>query len=93
MSQVYFQEVVENLVVEDVFLLKHLEERGSDEKYKSVSRKQLYQELYEKQDAMTETIVRKTIHRLEALRFISIINSGKKQKVYITELGLQALNN
>ncbi|MED3792351.1 hypothetical protein P4571_07840 [Niallia alba] len=93
MSQLYFQEVVENLTVEDIFLLQYLEERGRDEKYKSISRKLLYEELYAKQSEMTETITRKTINRLEALRFISIVNSGRKQKVFITEMGLRALEN
>lgn len=89
--QHYFEDVVTNLSIEDLFLLTYLKEREANEKFKSVSRKTLIKEVFEQQPAMTEATIRKSFHRLEALKFISLFNSGKQQKIYISTIGLQAL--
>ncbi|MGG3890352.1 hypothetical protein [Metabacillus fastidiosus] len=82
----YFEEVTSNLSFTDLSILGHLADHEANTLFKSIKKKVVQDVL-----KLTEANLRKSLYRLQALKFIVIETSEKEHSVYITNFGQQAL--
>lgn len=84
----YFSHVVNRLKIHDISLIGKLYDKDATNHFKALSKKTLIEEL-----EISEANLRKIIYRLEALDFIQAVTGDKTHKIFITELGVLALEN
>lgn len=82
----YFQVIVNNLSIDDLNILGILHDKNANVKFKALKKKEL-KEISE----LTDSNYRKTLYRLEIAQFIKIVTGEKDHKIFITEMGNEAL--
>ncbi|PAD70703.1 hypothetical protein CHH83_02545 [Bacillus sp. 7586-K] len=82
----YFQQITSSLSISDLKILSYLADQNADALFKAIKKKSLQEEV-----DLSEANYRKSLYRLEALKFISIEAGQKEHSIYITEFGKQAL--
>lgn len=83
----YLNHIISSLTIHDMNTLAVLEKLEATATFKSITKKMLIEET-----KLSEFKFRKTINRLEAIKFISVIKDGKTHRVCLTEYGELALN-
>lgn len=82
----YFQEVVSELSIDDLRLLGFLFDHESTASFKSVTNIYVMNKC-----GFTEANLRKSVYRLVANKFISIVLMKRQQSFFITQWGVSAL--
>lgn len=83
----YFDNIVTNLTFNDMAVLTTLSDKEADAVFKAIS-----YSIINKEANLTTFQLKKTLMRLEALKFIEILSTEKQHKVFITAYGYLALN-
>lgn len=86
MNNDYFKSVVSSLTVDDMNVLEILYRKESDAAFKAMSNSEVLQS-----SGLSEATYRRIIYRLEANKFIEIINVKKQNALYITRYGVEAI--
>lgn len=84
----YFQTLVERLSLDDIEVLNSLIKNESTNRFSSTTKKEI-QEV----SKLTESKFRKSIARLEAMNFLEITAGSREHVLYVTEYGLEAIQN
>lgn len=82
----YFEYVLENITLQDLTLLKILNENGALSKFRAIT---LFS-LKEKSE-MSEAIFRKVFNSLSCMRFIETDKGSKDHRVYMSSYGKEVL--
>jgi|GEM_PF-3961787 len=90
-TDTYFYNIVDSLTIEDFFLLSYLIEKNATEKFKSVKRRKVAEDMFNSDAKITEATLRKCLWRLEPMKFIEIVREEKEFKLFITTIGIQAI--
>lgn len=84
----YFNYIVNGLSYDEVLLLGILKEADATAPFKSILRIDMYRE-----SNLSLASFRKTVNSLLSVQFISVVVGDKKQRIYITDFGIKALND
>ncbi|MEK4907355.1 hypothetical protein [Niallia sp. FSL M8-0099] len=90
-TDTYFYEIVDSLTVKDFFLLSYLTENNATEKFKSIKRRRVAEDMLNSDARITEATLRKCLYRLEPMKFIEIVREEKEYKMFVTPRGIEAL--
>lgn len=82
----YFKSVVSSLTVDDMNILDILYSKEADAAFKAIVNSDVL-----RISKLSEATYRRIIYRLEANKFIEIINVKKQNALYITQYGIQAI--
>jgi predicted transcriptional regulator len=82
----YFNEILQSLSIDDVEIMKLLNEQKASTKFRSIKKKYVFE-----LSGLSEAMFRKVVYRLEAIRFIEIVYGGKEHKLVLTPFGEKAL--
>jgi RIO-like serine/threonine protein kinase len=86
MYEKYFQQITNNLDVDDLMILDSLKEDDANVKFKAMKNTVLFE-----RSGMSEAKYRKTIARLSSISFIEANTTNKEHALFITEYGMIAL--
>ena len=84
----HFQSLVDGLSLNDIEILNVLSSKESLSKYSGRTKKEVYESTQ-----MTNSLFRKCILRLEAMKFIAIVPGSREHLLHITEFGQEAIQN
>lgn len=83
----YLSHVVSNLTIHDMKVMATLANLEATAIFKSVKKNYLLEK-----SGLSEFKFRKSLERLDAVRFITIVKDGKNHRICITNFGQLALN-
>lgn len=90
-SMTYFDEVVARLNIDDVSLLTLLQECGAIRLIKGMTKEDLKSESVKVETQFSESTIRSSLSKLEALLLIERDSTSKHHKFIITSYGVMAL--
>lgn len=82
----YFNDVVNRLRIEELDILAHLCQNEADAPFKSIKGTDVMDLVQ-----MSKSKYFRSLDRLKALYFVDFVESGKSQKLFITQYGKEAL--
>ncbi|MCA1025693.1 hypothetical protein LCM23_06285 [Cytobacillus kochii] len=82
----YFNSIVQSLTITDLKILGILHDQNIDVKFKAVKKKKLKEE-----SLLSESNFRKSLYRLDAMQFIELVTGEKDHRVFISDIGKEAL--
>ncbi|NBI28615.1 hypothetical protein [Chengkuizengella marina] len=92
-----FHSISKRLTFDDLSILSILYDYDIDSRFKAFKKRDLRNEVVKRRvkeqgsGDFTEANFRKSIYRLEAVRFIEIVYGEKEHKIYMTKYGLSAI--
>jgi transcription initiation factor IIE alpha subunit len=86
MNDDYFKSVVSSLTIDDMKILGILYDHEADAGFKALLNADVCSS-----SGLSEATYRRIIYRLEANKFIEIINVKKQNAIYITKFGISAV--
>lgn len=86
MNNDYFKSVVSSLTVDDMNILEILYTKEADAAFKALLNSDVLTH-----SRLSEATYRRIIYRLEANKFVEIINVKKQNAMYITQYGIEAI--
>jgi hypothetical protein len=86
MNDDYFRSVVSSLTIDDMKVLGILYDHEADAGFKALLNSDVFGN-----SGLSEATYRRIIYRLEANKFIEIINVKKQNALYITRYGVNAV--
>lgn len=86
MKNDYFQNIVNNLTLDDMNVLGILIDNEATATFKSMRKKDIFE-----RSGLSEANYRKVIYRLDAINFIETVIGNKEHMLFITNFGIMAV--
>ncbi|WP_080845580.1 hypothetical protein [Cytobacillus gottheilii] len=83
----YFNAIVDGLNLQDIEVLNVLTSTRATSLLSAITRKEVNDKV-----SYSEAIFRKTLQRLEAIKFVNVVTGNKEHSIYATEFGQNAIN-
>ena len=84
----HFRTLVDGLDLTDIEILNFLSSKGSYSKFSAQTKKESMETLQ-----MSESKIRKSIIRLEAMKFIDVVVGSREHLIYVTDYGKIAISS
>lgn len=84
----HFTSLVDRLTLEDMEVLNVLAKQESISRFSAKTKKEII-----KETNLGESLLRKTIIRLEAMNFINIVLGNREHLLYVNEYGQEAIQH